>query len=103
MGAQRACARGCSTPRVRGVGGCGRGAPAAHAPPPPPSLARAGTALGVASAPYATSFPHPSWAEQNPADWWEALGKATRGAVAAAGVSPDDIAAVCGARGWGGG
>jgi ribulose kinase len=30
-----------------------------------------GQVLSNASAPYATAFPHPSWAEQNPADWWQ--------------------------------
>ncbi len=28
---------------------------------------------------YPTRHPHPGWAEQSPTDWWEALGKATRG------------------------
>lgn len=55
----------------------------------------AGHPLAFASAPYATQFPHPSWAEQDPADWWSALGTATRQAMQAAGVSSDDIAAMC--------
>ena len=28
---------------------------------------------------YAIRHPRPGWAEQSPLDWWEALGKATRG------------------------
>ena len=31
-----------------------------------------GTPLSFASQPYPTSFPHPGWAEQDPADWWAA-------------------------------
>ena len=29
----------------------------------------AGTPLSFASHPYPTAFPHPGWAEQDPADW----------------------------------
>jgi len=54
-----------------------------------------GQVLAFASSPYATHFPHPGWAEQEPSDWWEALGRATRQAVAKSGVSPEQIAAVC--------
>ena len=34
------------------------------------------------AAPYPTRHPHAGWAEQRPTDWWEALGRAVRGAVA---------------------
>lgn len=30
-----------------------------------------GTPLAIAAASYPTSFPQPSWAEQNPSDWWQ--------------------------------
>jgi hypothetical protein len=30
-----------------------------------------GTPVAMASSSYATSFPQPSWAEQNPEDWWQ--------------------------------
>jgi sugar (pentulose or hexulose) kinase len=30
-----------------------------------------GNQVAVASAPYGTQYPHPSWAEQNPDDWIE--------------------------------
>lgn len=30
-----------------------------------------GKPVAMASAPYVTSFPQPSWAEQKPSDWWE--------------------------------
>lgn len=51
-----------------------------------------GTPLAFASTAYETAFPNPSWAEQNPADWWNALAESVRRAVAEAGVSPDEIA-----------
>lgn len=30
-----------------------------------------GKPVAMASSSYATSYPQPSWAEQNPADWWK--------------------------------
>ncbi len=54
----------------------------------------AGTPLAFAASPYETTFPHPGWAEQDPADWWRALGEAVRGVVAEAGVAAADIAAL---------
>jgi len=53
-----------------------------------------GTVLAMAASAYETRFPHPAWAEQDPADWWRAVGIAVRGAVAQAGVQPGDIAAI---------
>ena len=55
-----------------------------------------GAELGYASAPYATTYPHPSWAEQAPDDWWAALGAAVRGALraAAAAHGGDPVASV---------
>lgn len=38
-------------------------------------LTKDGTALDVRSAAYSTSHPHPGWAEQDPDDWWEAVGE----------------------------
>ena len=35
------------------------------------------------SSPYTTHHPHPGWAEQDPAAWWECTGRAVRGAVMA--------------------
>ncbi len=55
----------------------------------------AGSVVGSHAVPYATAFPKPGWAEQNPADWWSALGEAAQGAVRAAGVPASDIAALC--------
>lgn len=55
----------------------------------------AGTPLAFASHAYPTAFPHPGWAEQNPADWWAGLGAAVREAVASAGIQTTDVAAIC--------
>jgi ribulokinase len=54
----------------------------------------AGTPLASVATPYRTDFPHPSWAEQNPEDWWAAMGQSVKGAVAQSGVSPADIIAM---------
>ena len=37
-----------------------------------------GTPLAYASTTYTTQFPSPSLAEQDPRDWWNALGKSVR-------------------------
>ena len=42
---------------------------------------------------YPIRHPRPGWAEQSPLDWWEALGKATRGLMTDLGGP--DIAGVC--------
>lgn len=55
---------------------------------------RAGRSLGDHAARYATDFPEPGRAEQDPEEWWRAAGEAVRGAVAAAGVDPAAIAAL---------
>ena len=44
---------------------------------------------------YQTQFPQPGWAEQDPEDWWRCLGEAVRGAVTQAGVSADQVLALC--------
>jgi sugar (pentulose or hexulose) kinase len=53
-----------------------------------------GEVLGMAASAYETRFTHPAWAEQDPADWWRALGIAVRGAVAQAGVKAGEIGAI---------
>lgn len=55
----------------------------------------AGRPLAFAAQPYATAFPRPSWAEQDPRDWWEAAGRAVREAVRSAGVEPGAVSALC--------
>lgn len=49
-------------------------------------------AFGVA--PIETTYPHPSWAEQNPANWWSAAQSAVAQALQSAGVSPSQIAGI---------
>jgi len=53
-----------------------------------------GKPIAMASAPYTTAFPKPSWAEQNPDDWWQCMGKAVRQAVTDARIPPSDIAGI---------
>jgi ribulokinase len=50
-----------------------------------------GRPLAFAATAYQTEFPHPAWAEQNPADWWSAAGASVRKAVAEAGIGIDSI------------
>ncbi len=54
----------------------------------------AGRCLGAASHGYDTHFSAGARAEQDPEDWWTALGGAVRQAVAAAGVAPEAIEAL---------
>src|SRR3954469_22780148 len=54
-----------------------------------------GRPLGSHATPYKTDFPQPSWAEQNPQDWWQALGASVRGALAKAGVGARAILGIC--------
>ena len=54
-----------------------------------------GTPLGSAATAYQTRFPQPGWAEQDPEDWWRALGQSVRKAVAEAGLEGGDIAGLC--------
>lgn len=77
-----------------------------------------GKPLFFSSAPYPTSYPHPSWAEQNPSDWLQvrtlskiipiivrsltslpttlqALGIAVQGSLQGSSISPSDIASIC--------
>ncbi len=55
----------------------------------------AGTPLAFAATAYETHFPKPGWAEQNPGDWWDALGKSVRKAVTDSGVSRNEISTIC--------
>ncbi|MEQ8967825.1 MAG: FGGY-family carbohydrate kinase [Azospirillaceae bacterium] len=54
----------------------------------------AGNPLAFASARYPTEFPRAAWAEQDPRDWWTALGRTVREAVADSGVRPDQVKAI---------
>jgi sugar (pentulose or hexulose) kinase len=53
-----------------------------------------GRPLASVATPYKTEFPNPSWAEQNPEDWWACMGRSVKGAVSKAGVSASDIIAI---------
>jgi ribulokinase/ribulose-phosphate 3-epimerase len=54
-----------------------------------------GRPISFSSAAYPTSFPAPSWAEQDPEDWWTCLGTAVREAIKTAAISPSDVSALC--------
>ncbi len=53
-----------------------------------------GTLLASAFQPYGTRYEKPGWAEQDPADWWEAITVSTHRLLLEAGRAPDDVAAV---------
>jgi FGGY-family pentulose kinase len=50
-----------------------------------------GTPIASGARAYSTHFPRPGWAEQDPADWWEALVGAVRDCLASAAVRPEEI------------
>lgn len=53
-----------------------------------------GELLASAATAYDTQFPTPGWAEQDPRDWWRALGQSVRTVVDKACVDPARIAAM---------
>ncbi|MFN8830780.1 MAG: FGGY-family carbohydrate kinase [Labrys sp. (in: a-proteobacteria)] len=53
-----------------------------------------GRPIAFAAQAYKTTFPRPSWAEQDPADWWAAAGHAVKAALAQAGLKGSDISAI---------
>ncbi|MDQ1324362.1 MAG: xylulokinase [Chloroflexota bacterium] len=54
----------------------------------------AGRVVGMASSEYPFEQPHPLWSEQHPQLWWDGTVEAIAGALSAAGVTGDDVAAV---------
>ena len=50
-----------------------------------------GNRLAFGAYAYATTFPHPGWAEQDPDDWWRGLVEATRACLAQARVPPEEV------------
>ncbi len=54
----------------------------------------AGRVVGMASSEYPFEQPHPLWSEQHPQLWWDGTAEAIAGALSAAGVTGDDVAAV---------
>ena len=55
----------------------------------------AGHPVASCATPYSTTFPEPGWAEQDPSDWWSALGASVSGVMAQAGLSTKDVLALC--------
>jgi FGGY-family pentulose kinase len=53
-----------------------------------------GRTVAYGVAPIETTYPRPTWAEQDPESWWTAARSAVRSALDAAGAGPDDVAAV---------
>jgi xylulokinase len=53
-----------------------------------------GSVVAVASAPHTLSNPKPLWSEQDPEEWWSAVGKAIREVIQKAGIDGAAIAAV---------
>jgi FGGY-family pentulose kinase len=50
-----------------------------------------GTLLATASAAYKTNYPRPGWAEQEPADWWRCIRKASHECLAKASIDPVQV------------
>lgn len=55
---------------------------------------RGGRIMAEHASAYSVLTPRPAWAEQWPQVWLEGLGEAVRGAVAASGVPPSEVAAI---------
>lgn len=53
-----------------------------------------GAVVASHTTPQPISTPRPLWSEQNPADWWDGIARAIRAALAASGLSGEQIAAV---------
>jgi len=53
-----------------------------------------GKMLASVSSPYETDYPRPGWAEQSPADWWEAVGKSTQQLISESRCEAADIAVI---------
>jgi len=50
-----------------------------------------GAVRATAFSSYATQYPRPDWAEQDPEDWWRAVALTTRRVLDQAGASPSDV------------
>ncbi len=53
-----------------------------------------GAVQAAATSEYPVHYPHPSWAEQDPNAWWDAVCDAIRTMLAERGIAPRDIAGV---------
>ena len=54
-----------------------------------------GRSRGSHATAYKTDFPQLSWAEQDPEDWWHALGASINAALAQANVAADEVIGLC--------
>jgi FGGY-family pentulose kinase len=54
-----------------------------------------GSVRGSHATAYKTDFPEPSWAQQDPEDWWQALGASIKAALAEADVAAQEVIALC--------
>jgi FGGY-family pentulose kinase len=55
---------------------------------------RSGRTVAYGVAPIDTAYPRPTWAEQQPGEWWSAARTAVRAALDTAGVGPEEVMAV---------
>src|SRR5262249_24101622 len=55
---------------------------------------RRGQTVAFAVAPIETRYPRPTWAEQEPDDWWSAATVAVGQALGAAGIRPGQVAGI---------
>ncbi len=55
---------------------------------------RDGQVLGTASGSYPVYYPKPGWAEQNPEEWWSAVGEAVKAVLAKSQISPTEIVGI---------
>jgi xylulokinase len=53
-----------------------------------------GEIVASAAVPYGVLAPHAGWAEQDPNAWWRAVCRASREAIASAGIAPSEVAAL---------
>ncbi|MBN2322624.1 MAG: xylulose kinase [Spirochaetes bacterium] len=53
-----------------------------------------GVPVSFSTKEYATKYPEPGWAEQDPKEWWEALVEATHTTLQKSKINPEEIAAV---------
>src|SRR5436189_2622135 len=53
-----------------------------------------GKVLATAMAEHPISSPKPGWSEQNPEDWWQATGEATKAVLKKAKVKPADVGGI---------
>lgn len=50
-----------------------------------------GKIIATATMPYPTYYPHPSWVEQSPAEYWQGVTSASRALMEKSGVNPSEV------------